>query len=78
LDAPELAAHQKTALVQVLGNFFHAYARAFFAVDIKGKDFADNLGLGGVNIKFLLVPPVCPRLSRVNRAVAKGCSRALK
>ncbi|MDX9690243.1 MAG: hypothetical protein RBT70_07255 [Alphaproteobacteria bacterium] len=53
MNAPEFAAHQKTATIQVLGNFLHADTRRILAVDVEREDFADNFGFGGVYIQFL-------------------------
>ncbi|MDD3183639.1 MAG: hypothetical protein PHD48_12685 [Alphaproteobacteria bacterium] len=78
MNAPEFAAHQKAALVQVLGDFLHAHTRAFFAVDIEREDFADNLGFGGVNIQFLFQSTMRSCASRFNRPITEGSLRPVE
>ncbi|MDD3183564.1 MAG: hypothetical protein PHD48_12305 [Alphaproteobacteria bacterium] len=78
LSAPELAAHKKSAFVQVFGNFLHTDTRRVFAVDVECKDFPNNLGLGWINIQFLFQPPMCASSSRINCPIAKGSFSPVK
>ncbi|MDX9690459.1 MAG: hypothetical protein RBT70_08400 [Alphaproteobacteria bacterium] len=78
MNAPFFAAHKKTSFIEIFGNLFHAYTRRIFSVDVEREDFADNLGLGWINIQFLFKPSVCACAPRVNRPKTKGSLCAVK